>query len=539
MVDRKMDACMSVFMADCQDNGRTQEVNNGLCLDYYIGDNSGCANTVIEPGYSLDRDWDVAPTSDGPQIEAMDGFLRYHVENQSGRNLWLNINAKREYSTSNSGCVLRFSVRCNQVESSEVKFSLPGGVILRWDGSSFSYQERSSGFHIGSSSISPDGQWHQIVMVLTGDHVSLLEDGSERFGKITDVGASVTPRFSMQALDQGSNLSFDLKNIFIFHSCEGSTITMPTAVYGNDDHTKQTTPRPRAATYSLMHPSLPLGKHQWYVDSNTKELKSVSDGQCLDVTSNGKLYMQECLGGANQKFMFMDEQARHHQSYEWIVRKEVGEGFRDDGFFCPAGAVEANWKPIQAIDGAYHEIGINRNVEFPYWEQTSSWEDSVATSVTSGFQFGNRGVTVPWIDAKEMETSVRDVLHDLEFIDGGDLKSDQAWQFVYEISDVCTSMWELKTKDIVVTSDADHEPCCLPGQELDPGQPHGACKSQSACQCEDSVCYPPSDLTSTPAPNPVGETPSVSGNDTNFGGKPSPCWVRIVALAVVIVHYRL
>eukprot|EP00581_Thalassiosira_minuscula_P007537 CAMPEP_0183702230 /NCGR_PEP_ID=MMETSP0737-20130205/397_1 /TAXON_ID=385413 /ORGANISM="Thalassiosira miniscula, Strain CCMP1093" /LENGTH=1178 /DNA_ID=CAMNT_0025928805 /DNA_START=113 /DNA_END=3649 /DNA_ORIENTATION=- len=329
---------------------------------------------------------------------------------------------------------------------------------------------------------------------------------------------------------------------FTCSGCTGTTITMPIAVDGNGDSTDQATTRCHyGATCSLIHPSLILNNQQWRFDKNTMELKSVLDGKCLDIAGDDKLYMRECIGGANQKFEFIDEQSRH-QSYEWIVSKEIGNGLRDDGFFCPADTAKGSWKPIQTVNGTYHEIGINRNIEFPYWKQTSSWDDSVVASVTSGFQFGNSGVKVPWIDAKEMETSVRDVLHDLDFMDDGDMKSGQAWQFVYEISDACEPMWELRTEDIVVTSDADQEPCCLPGQELNSNQPHGPCKYQSACQCGDSVCYPSGDAESAPtiAPTRTSIPPRnapASTEDSNFAYKPTvyQAWIAIIVAA--IVHY--
>jgi len=74
---------------------------------------------------------------------------------------------------------------------------------------------------------------------------------------------------------------------------------------------------------------------KWLYDKNTMELKSSWDDKCVDMASDGQLYMQRCHDGANQKFVLSYEQA-HHKSYEWIVRKDIGDGLRDDSFFCPA-----------------------------------------------------------------------------------------------------------------------------------------------------------------------------------------------------------
>ena len=144
-----------------------------------------------------------------------------------------------------------------------------------------------------------------------------------------------------------------------------------------------------------------------------------------------------------------------------------------------------------------------------------------------------------WLDAQEMKASVRSSFQDPTLISDNNIISGQAWQFIYEISDACAPMWELKTKDLVVTRGVDQEPCCLPGQELDADQPHGPCKFQSACQCEDYVCYPSAAPTSTPAtaPTSVKDTASASADaeDSNSGDKLTTAyWVWIVVIVASI-----
>mmetsp|Transcript_5889 Transcript_5889/g.9282 ORF Transcript_5889/g.9282 Transcript_5889/m.9282 type:complete len:165 (+) Transcript_5889:1147-1641(+) len=150
-----------------------------------------------------------------------------------------------------------------------------------------------------------------------------------------------------------------------------------------------------------------------------------------------------------------------------------------------------------------------------------------------------------------METSVRSVLRDLALVSDEDTISDQAWQFVYEISDACAPMWELKTKDLVVTKGVDQEPCCLPGQELDADQPHGPCKFKAACQCEDYVCYPSTAPTSTRTATPTSaketstqtaaptlsakEFARASTKDSNASDEPTTAyWVWIVVIVASI-----
>ncbi len=241
---------------------------------------------------------------------------------------------------------------------------------------------------------------------------------------------------------------------------------------------------------------------QWRVRSTTEGDSDPAGGQCIQILS--KIYLQ-CneekhlwvSGGRTDGNIEVILDTKRYDgtnlsSMEWIVRKESCDGMRDAGFFCPADSAKGRWKPLQLtppLDRPLY-VGINRTIDFPprVWVQTQTWEDSVTASITGGFQFG--GVDIPWIEAKDMETSVRSVLHDITGIDMNVETTGQSWQFVYDISDACTRMWELQTRDVVTTDNEDQKPCCLPSQELDPSQPHGPCVLQSACQCEQSVCNP-------------------------------------------------
>merc|ERR1712232_8310 len=62
------------------------------------------------------------------------------------------------------------------------------------------------------------------------------------------------------------------------------------------------------------------------------------------------------------------------------------------------------------------------------------------------------------------------------------------WQFEYEIEDMCDDSWTLKVDNIISTASSTEYPCCLPGLELDSNVPHGPCKLNSPCLCDDSIC---------------------------------------------------
>mmetsp|Transcript_1058 Transcript_1058/g.2223 ORF Transcript_1058/g.2223 Transcript_1058/m.2223 type:complete len:898 (-) Transcript_1058:62-2755(-) len=288
---------------------------------------------------------------------------------------------------------------------------------------------------------------------------------------------------------------------------------------------------------------------QWKVRSTTKGDLDPAGGQCIQILS--KIYLQ-CneeknlwvTGGrsAGNIQVVLDEKYYEGQNLshmEWIVRKEAGDGMRDAGFFCPADSAKGRWKPLQLtppLGRPLVYVGINRTFDFPprVWVQTETWEDSVTASITGGFQFG--GVYIPWIGAKDREDSVRKVLHNITEMDMNVETTGQAWQFVYDISDACTRMWELQTRDGVTTDNENQKPCCLPGQELDPSQPHGPCVLQSACQCEQSVCNPQ-------APDQVqnkSSVPTVAPSDQSSGAPKKNPWSLLGSIfAAVPATYLL
>ena len=225
-----------------------------------------------------------------------------------------------------------------------------------------------------------------------------------------------------------------------------------------------------------------------YLQNNNKDHRWMSGGRSAE---NEQVVTRNALES--------DYERNGEVSYQWMLRKSVGNGLRTDGFYCSADSAKGTWVPIDVASQdstrrANFTGGIvarNHNAS-PFWEKTRPWDLSVMHSVTGGFRFGDAELDVSWLSGSELFASTSSAVHTHSttprFISVG---PGQAWQFVYEISDISVPSWELRTADIVVTSSKNENPCCLPGLALDANNPHGPCKLSSPCQCGDSICTVP------------------------------------------------
>jgi len=146
-----------------------------------------------------------------------DDFLRYKVKNQQGRNQWLFNSLKNDCSaTATSRCRIVFKVRANVIDSSEVKFAMSEGVILRFvQGVPFYSYWNNRFVPLADSQIRANSQWSSIEMVISNTSVTLFEDGKYKFTWEKDVDPQVSPEFHIQALDWGSTVSFDLGEVMV------------------------------------------------------------------------------------------------------------------------------------------------------------------------------------------------------------------------------------------------------------------------------------------------------------------------------------
>ena len=213
-------------------------------------------------------------------------------------------------------------------------------------------------------------------------------------------------------------------------------------------------------------------------------------------------------------------------SYRWVFQSNPGNGFRNDGFYCGAHEARGYWSPL--ADGGVGSTEIAQGITgrdadlTNFWGKTSTWEESVqrAASGPQGFPFGSDNLEADWLAAAILSDTARDAIQ----LDGNPVSSTvvpsgkTAWQFVYEVSDICDGSWDLKTSEVAFTDSPDEPPCCLPGLEADPEDPHsGPCRLLSPCQCSDSVCNPPITI-SQAALQAEAESGGGSGSGSNGGG---------------------
>jgi hypothetical protein len=105
---------------------------------------------------------------------------------------------------------------------------LAGDVILRYDGTSFSYVYYTTSFQpLGPSAIKVDGQTHQVNIFFSPSALVIFEDGNYVAQWKKGIAASVQPLFNWQILNAGSSLSAALSNILIIPASFAPTVQTP------------------------------------------------------------------------------------------------------------------------------------------------------------------------------------------------------------------------------------------------------------------------------------------------------------------------
>jgi hypothetical protein len=179
-------------------------------------DPGGVIHYQLLAGQPLPNVWQTKPNPQGPAVTVGDNLLHYAATRQPGSNQWLQVSATTSLATAN-GCLMVFNVRANTIEGQEVKFTVAGDAVLRFTngGQTVKWQRWDNWFYdLADSSIRADGKWHQIILVLTPQTLTLFEDGKQLFLWAHPIGDSVKPRFDIQVLTPGSNLSFDVGDIY-------------------------------------------------------------------------------------------------------------------------------------------------------------------------------------------------------------------------------------------------------------------------------------------------------------------------------------
>ena len=112
-----------------------------------------------------------------------------------------------------------------------------------------------------------------------------------------------------------------------------------------------------------------------------------------------------------------------------------------------------------------------------------SWEDYATVSFASwpdDYKWSNEDIAIGY-NCLDIQRNGNDQNEQVSW-------QDFRWRFEYEIEDMSDDSWMLKVDSIGSTTSSTEYPCCLPGLELDSDVPHGPCKLNSTCLCDDSIC---------------------------------------------------
>lgn len=295
-----------------------------------------------------------------------------------------------------------------------------------------------------------------------------------------------------------------------------------------------------------------LDWHARWIVRGESPLRERQRGQCVHVLS--KIYLQNFedqrlvfLEGSNSSSKEVSTSSNLTKETQWILRDFAGNGNRTDGFSCGAVKAMGKWVHLTAVDKGTvghvkYVVGIVDRKGVPSnWQHTPSWEQSILSSVSRGFNvLAERKLSSDTLasDTKHKVDSFYGSILVKGIVDVGDIFKTkknlryplpfghQAWQFEFNIEDLCVESWRLNIDAIVVTASNDDMPCCLPGFELDSGVPHGPCRISSPCFCDKSICasdtpliYVPESPTAPPYPQvPSSNQISPIGSNKYFSG---------------------
>ncbi|GBC04316.1 hypothetical protein RclHR1_05610003 [Rhizophagus clarus] len=168
--------------------------------------------TSYPPSY-----WSIEAPRDGIQVKSVDKHLNYNVNNVQKNDQWTLVSVLNSLST-NGGALIIFRIRVNSIaNATEVKLVLPTGVHLRYtpaDGFNYQWYKGGNFEKLSSSNIRVDKAWHTIVLSLTPQVVTLLEDGIHKFNWKFNVPNTVNPTFNMAISGTRSNLDIDIGDVY-------------------------------------------------------------------------------------------------------------------------------------------------------------------------------------------------------------------------------------------------------------------------------------------------------------------------------------
>lgn len=208
-----------------------QNLDAGSSMSLCLGNISvsSLSNALSQHAFEEGKDdklsqypWKLTPNPSGPSLKAHDGFVTYAVDNQPARNQWLKFGLVDPLDISTTLSV-NMRLRAPKIQSSEVKFALPGGLIIRYtdNGRSALYQYWNPGFQtLGECGVKGnDNTWKNVSIVYSPKRMQVYENGALVVEWEKDFGNEIEGTFNMQSLDTRSSMQIDMSNVEIDNAC--------------------------------------------------------------------------------------------------------------------------------------------------------------------------------------------------------------------------------------------------------------------------------------------------------------------------------
>lgn len=147
--------------------------------------------------------------------------------------------------------------------------------------------------------------------------------------------------------------------------------------------------------------------------------------------------------------------------------------------------------------GEWQRVGFSQKgfqmEETSGWSSTSSaastkhWQATLGVSISAGFKAADVEISAEYSwgassTYEQSSTEEKETSFSFEPEASGLL-----WRWEFHGNNRCGE-GRLKTKALVVTTNAKRPPCCPPGGFMDPLEAHGACINEAICLCEPNAC---------------------------------------------------
>lgn len=169
----------------------------------------------------FNKHWRILRQEFAPEIRPHEGFLRFNTTslNPEGIDAWVFVTLQPPLPS--NGSFTRFRIRANPpYQGIETKLTILGSLVLRFtdDGSKVTWDkwDAEEGIFqtLGISGIKTDGDWHEVMALVTPTGIYLVEDGQLLFiWDRADMPTIMEQTFHVCVHDPGSEMSLDVGDV--------------------------------------------------------------------------------------------------------------------------------------------------------------------------------------------------------------------------------------------------------------------------------------------------------------------------------------